>query len=167
MDRVLTGAIALVKSNGVVIGKMRDINIQENNQRQRIGGIGTILPKEIAATMWSGTLSCSFFEVDFKKSGIPKAIRRDTDGVAASQAGGTNNPSFEDQIVLDEVGVQVDVFKKVTDVIDPTTGLIRPKLEPYAVVGRCFIEGDGVQIADGQVSGRNQSFQYMDPVLEL
>ena len=105
--------------------------------------------------------------MSYASSGVPKAIRRDTNGVAASQAGGTNDPSFEDQLLLDELGVQVDVFKKITDVIDPNTGLIRPTLIPYAVVSRCFIESDSVDIVDGQVSGRNQSFQYMDPVLEL
>ncbi len=153
--KILTGALAIVRVNGEPIGKMKDIRIQETIRRTRVGGLGTILPKEQAATEWSGSLTCSFYEINYNKSGIKNAIRRDV----------ANLQDFEDQLVLDNDGVQIDIFRKVTDLIDPDTKLIKPKVEPYATVTRCQIEGDNVEIVEGQVSGRNQSFSYLDPVL--
>lgn len=154
--KVLTGALAIVKRNGVPIGKMKDIRLQESIRRVRVGGIGTILPQEQPPVEWTGKLSCSFYEIDFRKSGIPDAIKRKV----------ANKQDFEDQLVLDSEGVQIDIFRKVSDVIDPDTKLIKPKVEPYATVARCLIEGDNVNISEGQVSGRDQSFSYLDPILD-
>ncbi len=166
-DKVLTGAIALVIVNGKAIGLMRDIRQSDDVRRMRVGGLGTVLPQELAVTEWNGSFSCSFYEVDFRKSGIPGALRRDVGvGNAASQvAAGINNANFEDNLVLDDVGVQVNVFKKVKDIIDPTTGLIIPSRIPYAIITRCFIEVDGITISEGNVAGRDQSFKYLDPIV--
>jgi len=153
--KILTGAMAIVRVNGVPVGKMKNVRLQESIRRTRIGGLGTILPVEQAATEWSGSLSCSFYEIDFTKTGIPGGLRRDVE----------NKQAFEDQLILDSDGVQVDVFRKITDAIDPVTKLIKPKTVPYASVTRCLIEGDGVSINEGQVSGRDQSFSYLDPIL--
>lgn len=163
MSTVLTGAIALVKVNGKAVGKMRGIRANENIRRQPVRGIGTIMPSEQAVTEWEGTLSCDFMEVKFQDTGLPNAIRRDIP-VARSQVL-LGNESFEDQLILDVDGVQVDIFKKVTDLIDPTTGLIRPKLEPYAIIKRVLIESDSFDISDGAISGHSQSFKYLDPVI--
>lgn len=159
---VLTGAIALIRVNGVVVGRMKTVRYQENFRRQPVRGIGTILPSEQAVTEWDGQLSCEFMEVKFENTGIPGAIRRKINNVASQVLLG--NESFEDQLVLDADGVQVDIFKKVTDVIDPGTGLIKPKLEPYAIIKRCLIESDSFDISEGSVSGHSQSFKCLDPV---
>lgn len=166
-DQVLTGALAIIKVNGQAVGLMRNVRISESTRRVPVRGLGSILPKEAPVTEWAGTLSCSFWEISYEKSGIPNAIRRDVGlGNAASQiASGINSANFEDQLVLDPDGVQIDLFKKITDVIDPNTKLINPKAIPYAIVGRCLIESDNINIDEGNVSGRDQSFVYLDPVL--
>lgn len=165
--QVLTGALAIIKVNGVAVGLMRNVRVNESMRRVPVRGLGSILPKEAPVTEWAGTLSCSFWEIDYTKSGIPNAIRRDVGlGNQASQiAGGINSANFEDNLVLDAEGVQVDLFKKVTDVIDPNTGLITPKAIPYAIIGRVLIESDNITIDEGNVSGRDQSFQFLDPVV--
>lgn len=160
-DKVLTGAIALIKVDGKIIGKMRSVSVQEQMQRQEIRGIGTIIPSEAAVTAWTGTLSCEFMSVSFKDDGIKNAIRRGFNNVLSQASSGTE--SFEDQLVLDSEGVQVDIYKKVADIID-ADGNIKPKITPYAIVRKCLIESDSFQISDGGIAGHNQSFRYLIPV---
>lgn len=159
---VLTGAVALIKTGGKVIGLMKNVRCTENFRRVPVRGIGTILPSEQAVVEWEGSLSCSFMEVSFKETGITNAIRRTFPNVASQVLNG--NSSFEDQLVLDEDGVQIDIFKKVTDVVDPTTGIIKPKLEPYATVRNALIESDSFDISEGALAGHDQSFKYLTPV---
>lgn len=166
-DKVLTGAIAIIKVNGVPVGLMRSIKINENSRRVYVRGLGSLLPKEGPVVEWAGTVSCSFFEINYKKSGVPNAIRRDVGmGNAASQiATGNNQSNFEDELALSTDGVQLDVYKKVKDILGPN-GLIIPKVEPYAIIGRCLIEGDSINIDEGNVAGRDQTFGYLDPVVQ-
>ena len=56
------------------------------------------------------------------------------------------------------------IYKKITDVTF-VDGLIKPKKEIYAKITRCMIESDNVTIDEGNVSGRDQSFQYLDPII--
>lgn len=165
-NKVLTGAIALIKVNGQVIGKMKSVRAQEQMRRQPVRGIGTILPSEQAVTEWDGTLSCEFMEIKFtgdNATGIPGAIRRKFSSVASQVLQG--GESFEDQLVLDTEGVQVDIFKKVTDIINPD-GTIIPKAIPHAIVKRCLIESESLDISEGAISGHSQSFKYLDPIIE-
>lgn len=166
-NKVLTGAIAIIKVQGQPVGLMRRVTVNEATRRVPVRGLGSILPKEAPVVEWSGTVSCSFYEIDYKNSGIKDAIRRDVGlGNAISQiANGINTANFEDNLVLDSAGVQLDIYKKEKDIIDPITNLIIPKVTPYAIVGRCLIESDNVSIDEGNVSGRDQSFMYLDPVI--
>jgi len=166
-EPVLTGAIAIIKVNGQPVGLMRNVKINESTRRIPVRGLGSLLPKEAPVVEWAGTVSCSFFEINFKKSGIPNAIRRDVGiGNAASQiATGNAQTNFEDDLALSTQGVQLDLYKKLKDIIGPT-GLIVPKIEPYAIIGRCLIESDSINIDEGNVSGRDQTFMYLDPIIQ-
>lgn len=171
MSKVLTGAIAIIKvstpTGQKVVGLMRDVRINESFRRQEVRGLGTILPQEAPVTEWRGTVSCSFFEIDWKKSGLEKAIRRDVGlANAASQlANGNTATNFEDNLVLDDLGVTLNVYKKITDAVDASTGLIIPQATPYCIVTRCLIESESVNISEGSISGRDQSFVYLDPIV--
>lgn len=158
---VFTGALALIKTDGKVIGLIRGVRAQESIRRVPVRGIGTILPSEQAVTEWEGTVSCDFIEVDFKTTGITNAIRRIFPNIASQVLAG--NVSFEDQLVLDTDGVQLDIFKKVKDVLD-ANGNIKPKLQPYAVISNCLIEQEGFDISDGSIVGHSQSFKYLKPI---
>lgn len=164
VDNVLTGAIALIKVDGQVIGRMRNVRCTENMRRVPVRGIGTIMPSEQAVTEWDGTLSCDFMEVEFQKTGITNAIRRIFPNIASQVLNG--NESFEDQLVLDVDGVQIDIFKKVKDVVD-ANGIIKPKLKPYAIVKKCLIESDSFDISEGSIAGHSQSFKYLVPLTYL
>lgn len=162
--KVLTGAIALIKVDGEVIGKMRGIRCTENMRRLPVRGIGTIMPSEQAVVEWDGTLNCDFMEIDFSTTGVKNAIRRIFPNIASQVLNG--NASFEDQLVLDTEGVQIDIFKKVKDVVD-AQGQIKPKLKPYAIVKNCLIESEGFDISEGSISGHSQSFKYLVPITTL
>ena len=160
-NTTLTGAIALIKVEGEVIGKMRSVRYQEQIRRQPVRGIGTIVATEQPVVEWNATLNCEFIEIEFKKTGIKDAIRRNFSNVLSQVDIGES--SFEDQLVLNTEGVQVDIFKKVTDVIN-TDGTIKPKLIPYAIIKQCMIESDSFDITDGGLAGHSQSFQCLSPV---
>lgn len=165
-EPTLTGAIAVIKVNGQPVGLMRNVRVNESMRRVPVRGLGSLLPKEAPVVEWAGSVSCDFFEISFEKSGIPGAVRRDVGiGNAASQiATGNAQTNFEDDLALNTQGVQLDIYKKLKDVLDGN-GLIVPKVVPYAVVGRCLIEGDSINIDEGNVSGRNQTFMYLDPIV--
>jgi len=165
-NKVLTGAIAIIKMRGQAIGKMKDVSINETIGRIDVSkGLGSIFSDEFAVIKWSGTVSCSFWEVNYETSGVTDAIERVFGSNILSQiASGNNQENFEDQLVLNDLGVDIDVFKKLADVIDPNTKLIKPKAIPYATVRGMFIESDNVSINEGNVAGRNQSFKYLYPV---
>jgi hypothetical protein len=152
-DNVLHGALALVKKNGTVVGKMRNVSWSETTRRAEVQGLGTLLLQELPAVQHGGTLRASFYEVSFQETGIPGAIRRDVQ----------TDAQFEDNVLLDE-GFQLDIFKKISDVVD-SSGRKRSKLTPYAIIRGLFIEGDGIDITEGSVSGRNQDFRFTKPVI--
>lgn len=166
-ERALTGAIAIIKVKGQAIGKMKNIRINEQFRRVRVPkGLGSIFADEFALVEWSGTIQCSFVEVDYTRSGVKDAIRRIFGSSIYSQiASGNNLENFEDQAVLDIEGVDVEVYKKVIDIIDPSTGQIKPNAIVYASIKGMFIDSDNVTIDEANISGRDQSFQYLYPVV--
>lgn len=169
MSKVLHGGIAIIKVKGQVVGLMRDVRVSDTFSRATVTGLGTILPQEVPVTAWRGTLTCSFYFMDFRKSGIPGAVRRDV-GIsnAASQvANSINTSNFEDNLTLDQVGIQVDVYKKISDAgsPDPNTGLIIPNKEPLFTITRAFCESQNINISEGTLSGLDESFVYLDPIV--
>lgn len=160
----VTGAIALIRVGGVTIGLMKNVRASESIRRQPVRGLGTILPSAQEVVEWDGTLTCDSMLVDFKNGGITNAIRRIFPNIASQVLSG--NSSFEDQLVLDGDGVQVDIYKKVKDVVD-SNGIITPKIDPIAIVRNCLIESDSLDISEGSISGHSQSFKYLTPITYL
>lgn len=161
-DRVIHGSIALIKVGGITIGKMRSISAQENYQRIDVQGLGTIFTQEAPVVKFTGTLTCDFMSISFANEGIRGAIRRDLPNLASRIFEG--EISLEDQLSIDsDTGVQVDVFKKIEDLVNPD-GTIKPKAVPYAVIQNCMIESDSFNISEGTVGGKNQSFRFLKPI---
>lgn len=163
MGEVLTGAIAFIKSKGKVIGKLRSWSINENIQRGDVQGIGTIFSSEVPVTKYTGTLTCSQMTVSYKDGIIPDAIKRNINTIASQALAG--NASFEDNLVLDDTGLTIECYKKIKDVIDPATGHIKPKVEPFVIVTKAFLEGSSLEISEAAISGSNQNFKFLDPII--
>lgn len=161
-SQVFHGALGIIKVNGIVVGKAKNVRANENYRRVEAMGLGTIFASEAPPVAFSGTVSVGFIEVSFKKTGLPGAIKRDFENVGSQVL--TGGESFEDQILLDADGITMEIYKKVEDFIDPATGNIRPKLEPYAVVRNMLIESDSFDLSEGALAGHDQSFKYLTPI---
>ena len=140
--------LAIIKVNGIPIGKMRDINIQENYQRIPIKGLGDLNPKEAPATNFAGTLSCGFYMVDLRESQIPGSLLREFENIE----------DFVNNVILESEGVSLVMYKKVK-----VNGQV--ELEQIATIDGLFIESDNFQLSEGQVAGKNQSFMYLNPII--
>lgn len=154
-EKVLTAPLALIKVNGVTVGKMKNIRITETFRRGRVSGIGELTPQEVPALEWNGTLTCQFYEISFAETGIPEGIKRKAPSLL----------DFVDNVLLQENGVDIVIFKKIKDEVDPNTGLIKGKLREHATVTGCFIDREGMDINESQISGHDQDFTYINPIL--
>lgn len=150
--KVMTGNLAVIRKNGTVVGKMRNISWTEDMSRGEVRGIGTALTSEVPILSWGGRGSCDFYEVDFSTTGLG-GINRNV----------KTNQEFDDQLMLEGDGFQLDIFKKVTDVIDGNGKKI-PKAVPYATLGQVYIDSEGSNITENTISGHNVSFRYLFPI---
>ncbi len=153
-EKVLTAPLAIIKVNGVTVGKMKNIRISETFRRGRVSGLGELTPSEVPALEWNGTLTCEFYEIKFEETGIPTVIHRVASSIQA----------FVDDVLLQENGVDIVIFKKIKDFVDPA-GLVVSQLREHATVTGAFMDREGMDIAEGQISGHNQDFTYLEPIL--
>jgi hypothetical protein len=155
-QKVMTAPLAVIKVNGVAIGKMKNIRVTENIQRGSVQGIGALNPSEIPAIKWDGTLNCSFYAIKFNNQDelSKNALLRNVN----------TTQEFVDTVLLQEEGVTIDILKKVKDVVLPS-GVIQPKYETFASIVGCFPTREGFDISEGQISGKDADFQYINPIL--
>jgi hypothetical protein len=153
--KVMTAPLAIIKVNGKPVGKMKTIRATETIRRGRVSGLGEMTPQELAALEWNGTLNCSFYSINLTETGIPSAQNRKTGDVQ----------SWIDTVLLQESGVTIDIYKKVLDTVDATTGIATPKLELFATIVGCFIDRESFDVSEGQISGQDQDFTYIEPIL--
>ena len=156
--KVMTAPIAIIKINGKAVGKMKNVRITEQIRRGRVTGIGTLTPSELPAVEWSGTMSCSAYSVNFNLLNNVSRI--------GTFRQGANEEDWQNVILMQEKGLQIDVMKKVKNgEIDPQTGLVETKYEVFATVKGAFATREGFDIQEGQISGRDTDFEYLDPIL--
>ena len=154
--KVMTAPLAIIKTKaGVEIGKMKNIRIRETIRRTPVKGLGVLIPSEMPATDWSGSLQCAFYLINLKATGLPLSIHRDTNQVK----------EFVDSLLLNEDGVDVYLYRKTPKKVDANGIVTETGEEPLAVIRGVLIDSDGFDISEGQIAGRDQSFQYMNPVL--
>jgi hypothetical protein len=167
MKRTLTAPLATLQmEDGTPIGKAKNLRVSESIQRTAIKGIGQLVMDEIPAVSWQGTMTCSFFSVQFNENQadpltgrteghIKNAVFRKTDSVE----------EWTNTILLQEDGVTVNILKKVAD-STPRDGsvAIERVFETFAKVRGCFMTRESFDISDGQVSGHDQEFEYTTPI---
>lgn len=171
MSQVLTGALAIIKINGRPIGKMKGVRVTENINRGRVSGLGELTPKELPALQWSGTISCSFYSIEFIKDGVA-GVENAHSTVAGASQGITREANsvaeWVEHVLLQEEGVDLDIYKKVQDAVDPTTGLLRsnnPK--PFAKIEGMFLDRESFDINENSISGKDQEFTYKNPIIRI
>lgn len=159
MEKSMTAPLAIIRVGGAPVGKMRNLRLTENVRRGRVAGLGRLTPSELPALEWSGTLNCQFYlinfdETVFENNDIGKAMYRNVQNIE----------QFVDTLLLQEEGIQIDIMRRVQGSIN-NNGVIQHELERFATIAGCFIEREGMDISEGQVSGRNADFQYTTPII--
>lgn len=160
---VYTAPLAIIRVNGMgPIGLMRNITVTENLNRTEIRGIGQLTPQELPAVTWAGTLTCDFYAIDFRDTGTQGKLQ------GAMFRGGQSLQEWIDSIVLQQDGIQVDLYKTVPANPSqvPMGGFIPSDINPELIcsVNGLFLNSESMNLAEGAVAGRNQSFQYKYPV---
>lgn len=154
----MTAPLAIIQIDGVTVGKMKNIRINESIRRGRVTGLGTLNPSELPPIEWQGSLTCSSYNINFNLL------------LNVSKKGTFRNAnSIEDwanALLLQEDGLEISILRKVKDGnIDPATGLVNSKYETFAKIPAAFVSRENFDIQEGQISGRDTEFEYTSPIL--
>lgn len=161
---VYTAPLAIIRVNGLgPIGKIKDIRVNEQIQRGKVVGLGELTPSELPSLGWSGTITCDFYMLDFKASGlegkIPDAILRNANSLK----------EWVNSVLLQQDGAVIDLYEKIPADPNqvPMSGLILANVNDglIAQVRGCFLDAEGFSVSEGQIATRNQSFQYKYPII--
>jgi len=152
--RAMTGPLAIVKVQGVAVGKMKSIRCTENVRYGKTIGLGNMAPDEMMPLDWSGTLNCGAFLIDLRQSVLPGILSR----VAQTPT------QFFDTLLLNPDGVQVDIMRKIYGSTN-AQGIITPIYEIVASIKMLFGTRESFDITDGQISGRDIDMEYTTPFL--
>lgn len=156
--RVMTAPLAIIQINSVTVGKMKNVRITENIRRGRVAGVGQLNPSELPALEWQGQMSCSSYTINFNL--LANKLKKGTFRNAGSLE------SWENAILLQEDGLEIALLRKVKDgEIDADTGLVATKYENFAKVNGAFATREGFDLQEGQISGRDTDFEYLEPIL--
>lgn len=153
-NKVFSGPLAIIRVQGVAVGKMKSIRCTESIRRAKVVGLGQLVASEYAPLDWSGTLNCGAFMIDLSKELFPGSLLRKVQTVQ----------EWEDTLLLSNDGIQIDILRKVKDVLLPT-GVIVPKLEVFASIKGAFLNRESFDISESQISGRDVDFEYSTPIL--
>ena len=157
-QKVMTAPLAVIQINSVTVGKMKNVRITENIRRGRVSGVGRLNPDELPALEWSGSLSCSSYTINFNL--LANKLKKG----AFSNAGTLEE--WANAILLQEDGLEIAILRKVKDgPIDNETGLVQTKYETFAKTVGAFMTREGFDIQEGQISGRDTEFEYLEPIL--
>lgn len=156
--RVMTAPLAIIKINSVTVGKMKNVRITETIRRGRVTGVGRLNPEELPALEWSGSLSCSSYTINFNL--LANVSKLGTFRNAATVE------EWANAILLQEAGLEISILRKVKDgEIDTETGLVKTKYETFAKINAAFTTREGFDVQEGQISGRDTDFEYLEPIL--
>lgn len=153
--KVMTAPLAVIKVNGVAVGKMKNIRVTETIRRATVKGLGQLHDDEKPAVDWSGSLSCSFFTINFEKAPIPGLLNRHVQTIE----------DWTNSVLLQEDGVQIDILKKVIDPATRGQAVKKAKYEIFASIQGNFITRNSFDISEGQVSGTDVECEYLTPIL--
>jgi hypothetical protein len=157
-QRTFTAPLGIIQVNGVTVGKMRNVRLTETLRRVRVTGIGQLTPTDLPAVEWSGTLSCSSYTINFNL-----LLNREQKGTFRNM---TTVEEWSNAVLMQETGLEIAIMRKVKDgEPDLITGAANTRLQQFAKVGAAFVTREGFDLNEGQLSGRDTEFEYLEPVL--
>ena len=154
--QVLTAPLAIIKIKGTVVGKIKNLKIQEQYQRGNVMGIGALISSEKPILGIQCSFSASFYVISVKKLGTidnPFVIR-----------GASTTDQFVNTVLMQDLGVDIYVMKKGAKVI--TNGIVTEATEKNLfVIKNAFLTSNSFDIQEGQISGSDLSGEYLEPIL--
>ena len=149
-QRSFTAPLAIIKSGGVAIGKMKTIRITETIRRGRVIGIGNMTAQEIPPTEYTCNLSCSAYTIEFSDEFFPGSLDRKVNTVE----------DFINNVLLQEEGLELVILRRKR-----VAGSNNVELVNFATIKDLFINRESMDISEGQISGRDADFEYLTPIL--
>lgn len=150
----VTGAVGRLKVGDQIIGKVRSVRANENYRLGNVRGIGNPTPQEKPFLEFDGTVNVSQYFVDFRKAMLPGSINREL----------STTQQWVDWMLLNTEGIQLDVLKKVKDTVNEN-GIVVPKFKTIAVIKGVYIDSSSFDMNEGQISGKDASFQFTEPII--
>lgn len=154
--QVLTAPLAIIKIKGTVVGKIKNLRIQEQYQRGNVMGIGALISSEKPILGIQCSFLASSYVVSVKKLGTidnPFVIR-----------GASTTEQFVNTVLMQDNGVDIYVMKKGAKVI--TNGIVTEATEENLfVIKNAFLTSNSFDLNEGQISGSDLSGEYLEPIL--
>jgi hypothetical protein len=164
-NKTFSATLAEIQINGKTVGLMKNVRVNETFQRGRVVGIGRVTPVEIPLTGWNGTISCSGY-----------AIRAGVLGTDAVEAGDvvngivprdhTDGEQWARKLLYTD-GITIVIKAKwvpgSADPNDPVNGIVATETRNYIKIQKAFLTGDSFEISEGQIAGKDSTFEYLDP----
>lgn len=155
--KVISSPMAIIKVGGVPVGKMRNIRCTETMRRARVVGLGEALPSELPLLEWSGTLTAGMY-----------AIRTNAGIFGAIDRSGNDVQAFIHKLLFND-GISLDIYIKKPLAQHPSIPQGNPpvyyELVTFASINGLVIANEGFDLQDGQIGGRDGTFEYMTPIL--
>ena len=156
--RVMTAPLAILKIKGEVVGKMKNIRIQEQYQRGSIRGIGSLLEEERPILAVACSFNADAYVISTKKLGTadnPFVLR----GVKSTE-------QFVNTILMQDNGIDIYIMKKMAATVK--NGIVTEAgEEEFIVIKDCFMESQSFDLSEGQIAGTSVSGTYLTPVLAV
>lgn len=153
-NKTFTAPMAILKRNGSAIAFIRGFNISESYQRGSVQGLGNLTRIEVPPISITCTASFDFYLTTFRDSSVNDAIKR----------GALSLEDFVNEFILSD-GISVDVYKKSDSGQINAQGLRTATEELVGTIPKLYITSDGMNLSEGSIGGRTQSFEYLEPIL--
>jgi hypothetical protein len=151
---IMTAARAIIKSNGVAIGYIKNLRITESQQHGSVMGLGEITKKERPVLAITCTWSCDFYLIDLSKTGLPGLDNREVQSIQ----------QYKDTKTLLAIPIDITVYKK--DVLTVTNNVVTAtKNNVLCTIKDISLDNTSWSFDENQISGFSQSGEYTTPVI--
>lgn len=154
--RVMTAPLAVIKIGGQVVGKIKNIRVQEQYQRGSVRGIGSLLEKERPLLAVNCSFSADAYTISLKKLGTidnPFVLR----GVKSTE-------QFVNTVLMQDNGIDIYIMKK--NAVTVENGIVtEASEEEFVVIRECYLESQSFDISEQNISGTQVSGTYINPCL--
>jgi hypothetical protein len=163
-NRVLSAPLAVLYLENTAIGKLRDVQLNEQYTRANVTELGNIYNVEVPIVGTNFTFTASALVIDLARIGdvnnylMPPYTTYDAEAIAKS-------------LILGELGCTLELFRIISadgkqwGVNNSLGNDVSPEFSTQSLVKvvNCFIESRTFQISDGQIATQQITGRYLTP----